>query len=178
MPMREFADNRLIAGAVQLATNYQAFTLPWTDKIALAGTAPGSGNALQGLSQAINAQIGEQAFQVGYGSWSIRGATPDGSQFLAGEVRLENDPSHAYVLVGDGLVTGAQVDPGATLPVALKLPDNQGWLVANVGATLRCRRGSDGWLSVGRDAALLPARATAVEVTRPGRPTEVVQLTD
>ena len=55
------------------------------------------------------------------------------------------------------------------------LPDQQGWVVADRGAVLRYQRqGSAGWTDAGRDAALLPADATAVEVTRPaGTPVTV-----
>lgn len=165
LPVRGLADMRLIAGAPQLSTNYQAFALPWHDKIVLPGAAPGNGNALQALVAAVNAATHEQAAQVGYGSWSIRGATPDGRKFLASEVRLDNDPSHAYVLLGDALITGPQIGPHSALPIAVELPDAQGWVVAAVGSSLRYRIGSGAWVSAGKDAALLPAYATAVHVT-------------
>jgi hypothetical protein len=50
----------------------------------------------------------------------------------------------------------------------MKLPDGQGWVVADRGATLRQRTGDGPWQAAGRDAALLPAAANEVEVTRPG----------
>jgi hypothetical protein len=176
LPARGIGDMRVIAGAQQPSTNYQAFTLPWHDKITLAGAAPGNGNALQALSKAINAQVNEQANQVGYGSWSVRGATPDGRAFLASEARLENDPSHAYVLLGNELIAGPQIDPHAALPIAVDLPDGQGWVVAAVGSSLRYRIGSGAWTSAGNDAALLPSTATSVEVTSGASAAVVVPL--
>ncbi|MFN2540403.1 MAG: hypothetical protein ABR549_19915, partial [Mycobacteriales bacterium] len=176
LPVQGIADMRLIAGAPQFDTNYQPAALPWHDKIALAGAAAGNGTALQTLSKTLNTEINDQAGQVGYGSWSVRGATPDGRQFLASEIRLENDPSHAYVLVGDDLVTGPQIDPHAVLPITVALPDAQGWVVAAVGSSLRYRIGSGAWVSAGKDAALLPAHATAVQVTPLGGTPSVVNL--
>jgi hypothetical protein len=176
LPVRGITDMRVIAGAEQLSTNYQAFTLPWRDKIVLAGAAAGTGNALQTFAKTLNTQILDQASIVGYGSWSVRGATPDGRQFLASEIRLENDPSHAYALVGTDLVAGPQIDPHTVLPVAVALPDAQGWVVAAIGATLKYRIRSGAWVSAGRDAALLPASATAVQVTAKGGAPVVVNL--
>ena len=176
LPIRGMRDMTAIAGAAQLNTNDQAFRLPWHDKIVLAGAAPGSGNAVQSLARAIQDQVKEQAYMIGYGYWSIRGATPDGRTFLAGEIRLENDPSHAYVLLGNNLIAGAQIDPHAALPVSINLPDAQGWLVAAVGSSLRYRIGSGVWLPAGRDAALLPPTSTAVEVTSGSSAVTVVPL--
>lgn len=61
---------------------------------------------------------------------------------------------------------GPAVDPGAPLPVAVELPDQQGWLVARKDATLDYRIGDGDWQPAGREAALLPATATAVRVDR------------
>ncbi|MFC8618156.1 hypothetical protein ACFT9M_17305 [Micromonospora purpureochromogenes] len=47
----------------------------------------------------------------------------------------------------------------------LRLPDEQGILVAAEGATFSYRVGTGKWRDAGRDAALLPADATEVRVT-------------
>ena len=56
-------------------------------------------------------------------------------------------------------------DWSAPLPVRLRLPDNQGVLVAAEGSALSYRVGDGQWQDAGRNAALLPATATDVRVT-------------
>jgi hypothetical protein len=66
------------------------------------------------------------------------------------------------------VVYGGLIDANAVRPVRMNLPDGQGWIVADRGATLHHRTGNGAWQDAGHDAALLPAAATQVEVTRPG----------
>ncbi|WP_112668663.1 hypothetical protein [Micromonospora saelicesensis] len=56
-------------------------------------------------------------------------------------------------------------DWSAPLPVRLRLPDDQGVLVAAEGSALSYRVGDGQWQDAGRNAALLPAAATDVRVT-------------
>jgi hypothetical protein len=112
--------------------------------------------------------------------WFACGALPDGRAFVVGDGQLGDDASYLYGAVVDhGRQTrlfGGRVDPAAALPVRLRFPDRQGWLVAAKGATFRYRVGPGPWLTAGREAALLPAGATQVEVTPAGRQPAVVAL--
>ena len=79
------------------------------------------------------------------------------------------DPSRAYVVLlprsGPAtVIDGGPVDRRSSLPVQVRLPDRQGWLVAAKGAQLAWRTGSGAWTPAGRNAALLPAAATEVQV--------------
>ncbi|WP_162788463.1 hypothetical protein [Amycolatopsis albispora] len=60
------------------------------------------------------------------------------------------------------------MDPAAALPVRLRLPDGQGWVVAAKGARLDYRTGEarEGDFA---DAALIPDAATQVQIRHPGR---------
>ncbi|MCO1579978.1 hypothetical protein M8C13_29920 [Crossiella sp. SN42] len=70
---------------------------------------------------------------------------------------------------------GGHGEPSA-LPVRLRLPGDEGWVVAKRHAGLRWRTGPDAaWQAGGRDAAVLPGNAREVEVTVDGR-TQVVAL--
>jgi hypothetical protein len=60
--------------------------------------------------------------------------------------------------------------------VAFRLPDGLGWAIAHDGALLRWRTGAGAWVTAGRDAALLPPAATAVQVTLGSAPPTVVTL--
>jgi hypothetical protein len=125
-------------------------------------------------------QSGGDAFSTGYTGWYAYGVLPDGRHVVAGERQLETDPSHVYAVIGAGadavVVPGGAVDVQAVLPVAIHLPDGQGWLVAQNHALLDWRAGSGAWVAQGSGAALLPDTATAVQVTLPGSPPQVVQL--
>lgn len=104
--------------------------------------------------------------------WFAYGALPDGRAFVVGDGQIGNDPSYLYGAVVDhGRQTtlyGGKVDPTAVLPVRLRFPDGQGWLVAAKGAAFRYRTGTGGWRAAGTNAALLPAGASQVEVTPAG----------
>ncbi|MGW0516287.1 hypothetical protein [Crossiella sp. NPDC003009] len=62
----------------------------------------------------------------------------------------------------------------AALPVQLRLPGAEGWLVAQQHAGLRWRTGPDApWQAAGQEVAVLPGNAREVEVTVGGRPERV-----
>nr|WP_161556684.1 hypothetical protein [Micromonospora acroterricola] len=100
----------------------------------------------------------------------IKGATPDGRRLLLQTIQYDDDPARVIVLLArdNGPFTVAAsglVDWKAPLPVQLRLPDEQGILVAAEGAALNYRIGAGKWHDAGRDAALLPDNATEVRVT-------------
>lgn len=105
------------------------------------------------------------------------GRTATGFEFVP-----DHTGSRFYVAITRGAEVlsvhhGGALDPAAPLPARAALPDGLGTLVAHHGAHLRYRTAPDAaWVAAGRDAALLPATATQVEVTRPGRQVAVVDL--
>ena len=184
LPYTDVADLRRVAAAVPPRTDDRGLMLPWRTTVTLPGAVRAEGLPVTTLLRAIGATVRGQAYSLTGGSWSVRGRTPDGRQFVAGEILLENDPSHAYVLLSDGnhgskdvLYQGGLVDLRGPLPVAVRLPDRQGWVVASPGRTLRYRTGSAAWKPAGHDGALLPSAATSVEVTGSGGRPVVVPLT-
>ena len=125
-------------------------------------------------------------FVVGH-PWYIYGGTPDGRNLSVREMQFDDESSRVLaVLTGadpkaGSVVFGGFVDPKAVLPVRVKLPDQQGWVVADRGAALRYQRGAGSgnsaqWIDAGKDAALIPADAVAVRVTRAGGAPVTVQL--
>ncbi|MCW6009224.1 hypothetical protein K1W54_32475 [Micromonospora sp. CPCC 205371] len=102
---------------------------------------------------------------------TVFGATPDGRRLLVSTIQYDDDPGHAVAMLGRGeseypVVATQPVDWAEPLPVRLRLPDEQGTLVAAPEAKLEYRTGASGtWLDAGRGAALLPAGATDVRVT-------------
>ncbi|MEU4474978.1 hypothetical protein [Micromonospora sp. NPDC023888] len=100
----------------------------------------------------------------------VYGATPDGRRLLVETIQYDDDPSRVIALLaGRDLpfeaVAGTTVDWSAPLPVQLRLPDDQGVLVAAEGSALSYRVAGGQWQDAGRNAALLPAAATDVRVT-------------
>jgi hypothetical protein len=116
----------------------------------------------------------------------VHGRTSDGRTFAVSTASLDSDPARVLAVVyggggADGTETMADagpLNPVAALPYAVRLPNRHGWVVANVGATLRYRISTHtAWSSAGHDAALLPdAAQVEVEVTVPGRSPHVVHL--
>ncbi|MEU4531962.1 hypothetical protein AB0F49_27385 [Micromonospora ureilytica] len=100
----------------------------------------------------------------------VYGATPDGGRLLVETVQYDDEPSRVIALIARKYlpfeaVASTTADWSAPLPVRLRLPDNQGVLVAAEGSALSYRVGEGQWQDVGRNAALLPATATDVRVT-------------
>ncbi len=114
-------------------------------------------------------------------AWRILGALPDGRRFAAqtvpmdGRARLfwlvgragqESPAAHYLGVVEPPLSTEMHNQhPWPLVVVHARLPERLGVLVAAENATLRYRVRTDTWLPVKGDAALLPAAATAIQVT-------------
>jgi hypothetical protein len=77
---------------------------------------------------------------------------------------------------GTQVAHGGPIDSEAALPVTVRLPGGDGWVVARLKATLRWRSDTGPWRLAGQDAALIPATATQVEVTPAGASTRIVTL--
>jgi hypothetical protein len=139
-------------------------------------------SALSGrLEGALTARrSGGDSFSSAFSLWYAYGNLADGRQLVVGEQQLENDPSRLYAVIGSGdhqvVVAPGEVDVHAVLPVAVHLPDGQGWVVAQNKAELSYRIGSGAWVPVGTNAALLPEGASAVLVALPGSAPQVVDL--
>jgi hypothetical protein len=101
--------------------------------------------------------------------WLVVAGMSDGRTMIVGSYQEADNPAYLYtVLVGkDGKVAkvarGPAADPAATLPVRVRLPDGQGWVVAAEGHQLSSR--TDGaWSPPVADAALVPDATTQVRV--------------
>jgi hypothetical protein len=104
--------------------------------------------------------------------WFIRGSTPDRRRFVVQTQVLDAD-----VRLFRTLSTSIAAKPvylgllalSERIPVLrVRLPQAQGVVVAAERAALRYRTGSTDWLPVSGDAALLPASAGELEVSKPG----------
>jgi hypothetical protein len=110
-------------------------------------------------------------------TWYIRGATADRRRFVVQTLTGTDDRIRLLLSLGSPRpVLVGLPDPAAPLPVQVRLPDGQGVVVAARPGRLRYRAGPGTWLPVAGDAALLPAAASEVEVTRPGRQAARVRL--
>ncbi|SCF46415.1 hypothetical protein [Micromonospora mirobrigensis] len=107
--------------------------------------------------------------------WTAYGRTGRGELFVAADVRFGGDPTRTVVYIQPLTSTdprfgpvvtvyGDEVDRTAPLPVAVRLPDGRGWLVARKDATLSYLDHDGRWHPAGRNAALLPSTATRVRV--------------
>jgi hypothetical protein len=103
--------------------------------------------------------------QVGNSLWYAAGTTADGSRLIAGELLLDIYPPRVYAALRAPGTTAVRIVSGPTyrdqaVPIRLELPDGQGRLLAAKGKTFGWTE--DGVARTARDAALVPAGATAV----------------
>jgi hypothetical protein len=111
------------------------------------------------------------------GQWSVTAGLPDGRVAITSERVLENQPfNNLFTIIVDAsgavqqILPGPKADP-ATLPFTVHLPDGQGWLAINYGATLQFRTSPTApWETTAPDAALLPEDAVDVQSTKNGTP--------
>jgi hypothetical protein len=154
-PFVDFQSLRAIVGGPQdVSPAAVDRRLPWTGAVRrLPGGSAGSLDQLgRRLDGALDARTDSAAMRYGSSTWLVTGPG-----FVLGERVLDRDPSRLYALLDDGrIVDGGPIDLHAALPVALRLPAGQGWVVAAYGSALRWRHAGGAWTDVGRDAALLP----------------------
>ncbi|HEY2673193.1 MAG TPA: hypothetical protein VGJ07_22885 [Rugosimonospora sp.] len=118
------------------------------------------------------------ASQIGVGPFEACGTTPDGSGVTVGDAVLPGDPAFLWYALRSpaGAIRYGYLGPfdaSAPLPVKVALPDGQGYVLARKGAVLSYRINTGTWQGARQDAALVPARATAVQVTIGGSSTVV-----
>lgn len=136
--------------------------------------AAGTEQAQQILTDALRAHIPPAAFLEGFSSWFVAGTLPDGRHLVVGEHSLDSDPAHLYAALsgpaGTAFVVGGAIDPTATIPVAIRLPDHQGWVLASHGHTLRWRLPGQSWSQPTANAVLTEdAPQLEVEIVDTGK---------
>ncbi|MCP2166944.1 hypothetical protein LX83_003816 [Goodfellowiella coeruleoviolacea] len=167
-------------------------TLPWWETgvgVARVGATPGDEPDEQ-VSDVFDQALAEAAVtdplaRHSVTRWNVLAGRAGGGTAIIGERQDGDRPSRLFTVLRDanGAVTqvlfSGEVDPTAPLPVHVRLPDGQGWVVAAYGSSLRYRTGpGEAWRTAdtGRDAGLLPDPATEVEVTPRGGAPVVVPL--
>jgi len=100
----------------------------------------------------------------------IYGITANGSRFAVMNVGGFNfHPSWIEAIVQHNGkrqdVYGGTYDKKSALSVQVRLPDQQGWVIARKGATLAYQTGDSQWHAATSEGALIPDNATQVKVT-------------
>ncbi|MCK2244917.1 MULTISPECIES: hypothetical protein [unclassified Crossiella] len=110
-------------------------------------------------------------------AWELLAGLPSGRSLYLSEVD-EGGPTRLYgVLMGarnktEQVIYGGPGEPSA-LPVRVRLPGEDGWVVAGQDVRLSWRTGpSAAWQDAGQDAAILPATATEVQAVTNGKTAE------
>ncbi|MER7251051.1 hypothetical protein [Kribbella sp. NPDC000426] len=171
-PMTQTPDNRLWSGFAQEGDGLWAMS-DGADKLRT--------KANEVFNDAVGKVSDPNANSTAFSIWTGYGVTADGTAVYLGEQALDNDPTHVYAVLKPKtgklrIVHGGVPDPSVALPVAIKLPDDQGWAVARKDAQLSFRYDGGTW-SPARSNALLvpPGKQAEVKVEADGR-TDVVPL--
>ncbi|MFC6158307.1 hypothetical protein [Kribbella jiaozuonensis] len=133
------------------------------------------------FNDAIGKVSDPNANSTAFSIWTGYGVTTNGTAVYLGEQALDNDPTHLYAVLkpktGNLRIVGGGVPDAATaLPVAIKLPDNQGWAVARKDAQLSYRYDGGTWSPARSNALLVPAGSRAEVKVEAGGTTDVVPL--
>ncbi|MEH1124385.1 hypothetical protein [Micromonospora sp. CPCC 206061] len=110
----------------------------------------------------------------GSGRWEVVAGLPDGRTALLSEIFGASDPALVFAVLldatgaVDAVIPGGAADRDAPVPVRVRLPDGQGWIVAAYGSSLAYRTAGGAWVEVGQDAALLPDTAAEVRAVTAG----------
>lgn len=104
------------------------------------------------------------------GGYYIRAGLPDGRVAVLSDLQNSAHPARFYAL----LVTpdlkyevydGGDVNAAEPLPVHFRLPDKQGWIIAQLNQPLQYRTSTTGvWQNAGVSAALVPDETVQVKV--------------
>ncbi|MEU4396076.1 hypothetical protein [Kribbella sp. NPDC023855] len=170
-PLTAIPDNRLWKNPEPVYA-----TWPMTD-----GADDQAKTANDDFLKALDSVSDPHAYGTAMSLWVGYGVTANGSRVLLGEQALDEDPTHIYAVLRspDGkqtVVQGGVPDPKAALPVSIKLPDGQGWAVAQMKAELSYRYGDGAWSAPRKDTTLVPAGQDAeVRITLNGK-TKTVSL--
>jgi hypothetical protein len=113
--------------------------------------------------------------------WIAYGKTTNGSQLAVGEFALDSDPTRVYAVLKNragktAVVPGGIPDRTASLPVSIRLPNGQGWAVANKGAQLSYRFNGGSWSQPRANAVLVPDGTNAEVKVSIGGAAKTVQL--
>jgi hypothetical protein len=113
--------------------------------------------------------------------WIAYGKTANGSQLVVGEFVLDFDPTRVYAVLKNragktAVVPGGIPDKTASLPVSIRLPNGQGWAVANKGAQLSYRFDGGSWSQPRANAVLVPDGTNAEVKVSIGGAAKTVQL--
>ncbi|HEY0637361.1 MAG TPA: hypothetical protein VGD67_06920, partial [Pseudonocardiaceae bacterium] len=152
--------------------------LPWQGTFSLARARPAP--PFEPLLSERNLIDADLRISAG-GTWTAALGLPDGRPAWVSEWQVDGDASRLFIVIGEGaarqVYDGGPVDPSAALPVRLRMPDGQGWFVANQGRRFAFRTTPDiEWIDAGQDAVLLPEYATEVRLTMPGGEPVVLPL--
>lgn len=155
--------------------------LPWEDRSADGPTRAGRPTQVSDGAGILLQAAGEAGYLdplpgiSGAGRWEVVAGLPDGRTALLSEVYQDPGPAFVFAVVldatgaVDAVIPGGSADRDAPVPVRVRLPDGQGWIVAAYGSALSYRTSGGGaWVEAGSDAALLPDTATEVRAVATG----------
>ncbi|MEU4190260.1 hypothetical protein AB0E69_00020 [Kribbella sp. NPDC026611] len=184
LPGTEFSELSIVNGDANRPSEIGGTRL-WGDDVAAWPMTDGAdklrARANDEFNNAVAAVSDPNAYGVAMSLWTGYGVTANGTAVYLGEQALDADPTHVYAVLKPRtgnvrIAHGGVPDKDAVLPVQVKLPDGQGWAVAQKDAQLSYRLDGGAWSPARSNALLVPAGDDAeVKVEHHDR-TDVVTL--
>lgn len=173
LPASEYLGAAAAGGGTGPLTDLGGIGLNWPAEVLRIGLPGGAEfDESQTFYDAVSTKVGTVNPINGTNSdwyWYLRANLADGRVAVLGDIKWNpGTPARIYAVLvsADGskdVLDGDVVNRHSPLPVKMRMPDGQGWVVANHGHQLSYRTDGD-WVAAGKDAALLPDDATQVKV--------------
>jgi hypothetical protein len=179
------SDLTIVNGDLNSAPSTTAGKRLWESEVQLWPMSNGAdrlrAKAADSFDNAVSAVSDPDIYASAHSMWTGYGVTPNGSAVYIGEQQIDDDPTHVYAVIQPKagkarIVQGGVPNRDDQLPVQIKLPDNQGWAVANNQRKLSYRINDGAWSPERSDALLVPAGAKAEVKVRDGDKAEIVTL--
>jgi hypothetical protein len=147
--------------------------LPDPRKVWPADSEAGRAEADAWVAGPLRSYLDNGGYQAGAeaAAWEMHGCTPDGRRLAIRTPSAYDGTRRLLAFLGHQgdrvqVVRGDDLQPSSVLPIVLRLPEEQGVVIAGQDVSLRYRTAKSGWLPVTGEVALLPAAAARVEVKR------------
>lgn len=118
------------------------------------------------FDQAVVKISDPMTYSASHSFWYAYANTPNGDRVVVGEYQIDDDPTRIYAHITNANGKSKVISAGipqrdVALPVSIRLPEGQGWLVASNKAQLSYKQPDGSWSKAMPNALLVPDKPGA-----------------